>query len=131
MGDINVSLQLWDVDGMSLSGKMLETYVHDANAIIFTYDITNLKTFGDIDSWLREVSLVSNNNASKDGPIKILFGNKSDLNHISQVDFEAPNNYAKDNGLQGYVGSAKTGDQVNQVFYKLAADLAGVKVTKA
>ena len=64
---------------MSLAGKMLETYVHDANAIIFTYDITNLKTFGDIDSWLREVSLVSTSSSSKDAPIKILFGNKSDL----------------------------------------------------
>ena len=99
MGDINVSLQLWDVDGTSLSGKMLETYVHDANAIVFTYDITNQKTFGDIDSWLRGVSLVSNQVADKDGPIKILFGNKSDLNHLSQVDFEAHNNFCKDKGL--------------------------------
>ena len=32
--------------------------------------------------------------------------------------------------MTGYVGSAKTGDQVNQVFYKLAADLSGVKVSK-
>ena len=41
MGNLNVSLQLWDVDGSALSGKMLETYVHDANAIVFVYDITN------------------------------------------------------------------------------------------
>ena len=83
MGDVNVSLQLWDVDGTSLQGKMLETYVHDANAIIFTYDITNFKTFGDIDAWLRGVSLVSNQHSEKDAPIKILFGNKSDINHMS------------------------------------------------
>jgi hypothetical protein len=25
MGDVNVSLQLWDVDGTAISGKMLET----------------------------------------------------------------------------------------------------------
>ena len=41
MGNLNVSLQLWDVDGSALSGKMLETYVNDANAIVFVYDITN------------------------------------------------------------------------------------------
>jgi len=29
------------------------------------------------------------------------------------------------------MGSAKTGDQINQIFFKVAADLAGVKVTKA
>ena len=60
MGDVNVSLQLWDVDGTAISGKMLETYVHDANAIIFVYDITDKKSFEDIDCWNRQVMLVSN-----------------------------------------------------------------------
>lgn len=43
-GDVNVSLQLWDIDGTAISGKMLDTYVHDAYAILFVYDITNVKT---------------------------------------------------------------------------------------
>ncbi len=47
-GDINVSLQLWDVDGSALSGKMLETYLHDSNAIVFVYDITNLNSYENI-----------------------------------------------------------------------------------
>ena len=66
----------------------------------------------------------------KDAPIKVLFGNKSDLNHMAQIDSETHKKYAKEHGMQEYVGSAKTGDQVNQLFYKIAADLAGVKVTK-
>lgn len=33
--------------------------------------------------------------------------------------------------MDAFVGSAKTGDQLNQLFFKLAAELAGVKVTKA
>ena len=40
--DLNVSLQIWDIDGSALNGKMLETYVHDANGIVFVYDITNI-----------------------------------------------------------------------------------------
>ena len=87
---------------------MLETYVHDANAIIFTYDITNQRTFGDIDAWLRGVSLAQN--GQKSDTIKILFGNKNDLNHLSQVDGEAHFNYVKEKGMTGYIGSAKTGD---------------------
>ena len=70
-------------------------------------------------------------NEDKDAPIKVMFANKSDLNHLSQVDVEQHNHYLKEHGIQGYIGSAKTGDQVNQLFYKIAADLAGVKVTKA
>lgn len=38
--DINVNLQIWDIDGDAISGKMLDTYIHDTNAIVFVYDIT-------------------------------------------------------------------------------------------
>lgn len=136
MGDVNVSLQLWDVDGTAISGKMLETYVHDANAIIFVYDVTKSETFNNVDNWNREVALLQAQNRNQDGdddkdaPIKVIFGNKSDLNHMSQIDSDTHKKYSKDHGMQEYVGSAKTGDQVNQLFYKIAADLAGVKVTK-
>jgi len=30
-----------------------------------------------------------------------------------------------------YIGSAKTGDVIYQMFYKCAADLSGVKVSQA
>ena len=40
MDNVNVNLQIWDVDGQAISGKMLDTYVHDANAIVFVYDVT-------------------------------------------------------------------------------------------
>ena len=43
MGDnVNVNLQIWDIDGTAISGKMLDTYVHDANVILFVYDVTDL-----------------------------------------------------------------------------------------
>ena len=41
------------------------------------------------------------------------------------------NTYIKDKKMVGYIGSAKTGDNINQLFYKVAADLSGVKVTQA
>ena len=62
---------------MAISGKMLDTYVHDANAIIYIYDITDVESFTSIDFWNREVSLVSKAQPSdKDAPIKILLANK-------------------------------------------------------
>ena len=64
--------------------------------------------------------------------VKVLFGNKADLNHMCQVDYQLHDMFHREHSYQGsYVGSAKTGDQVNQLFFKLAADLAGFKVTKA
>jgi Ras-related protein Rab-28 len=85
--NINISLQIWDVDGTAISGKMLDTYVHDANGIIFVYDVTDVDSFTSIDFWNREVSLVSKAQpVGKDAPIKCLLGNKSDLSHLSKID---------------------------------------------
>ena len=83
--EVNISLQIWDVDGTAISGKMLDTYVHDANAIIYVYDVTDAESFTSIDFWNREVSLVTKPNG-KDAPVKVLLGNKSDLAHLSKID---------------------------------------------
>ena len=81
----NVSLQIWDIDGEALSGKMLDTYVHDANAIIFVYDVTNQSSFTAIEYWNREISLLMAQNKEREAPIKVVLGNKSDLNHLSVI----------------------------------------------
>ena len=66
---------------------MLDTYVHDANVIIYVYDITDTESFASIDYWNREVALVSKSLlGAKDAPVKVLLGNKNDLAHLSKVD---------------------------------------------
>ncbi len=32
-GNVNVSLQVWDIGGQSISSKMVNTYVYEANAV--------------------------------------------------------------------------------------------------
>lgn len=34
-GNVNVSLQVWDIGGQSISSKMVNTYVYEANAVSF------------------------------------------------------------------------------------------------
>ena len=95
---------------------MLETYVHDANAIIFTYDVTNIESFRNLISGNREVALVTQaakaqgQASERDAPIKAVFGNKGDLNHLSQVSGNELSKFSKDYEMQAFVGSAKTGD---------------------
>ena len=55
---------------------MIETYVHDANAIVYTYDITNMSSFQAVEFWNREVALLMQNSPTKDAPARILLGNK-------------------------------------------------------
>ena len=61
----------------------------------------------------------------------VLFGNKIDLAHMQAVKPEQHEGFAQKEKLSGaYYVSAKSGDQIMQCFYKLAADLAGVEVPK-
>ena len=38
---------------------MLETYVHDANAILYVYDVKEMSSFAAVQYWMREVNLVA------------------------------------------------------------------------
>merc|ERR1719245_2416870 len=63
-------------------------------------------------------------------PYTALMGNKHDLSHIRAVKVEKHNQFADENDLYSYFVSARTGDQVQPSFYRIAADLAGVTLTK-
>ena len=60
-----------------------------------------------------------------------MLGNKSDLVNLSIIDNDSHLKAADEMNMQGSIGSAKTGDKIYQMFFKLAAELAGVKITKA
>jgi Ras-related protein Rab-28 len=63
-------------------------------------------------------------------PLMILLGNKVDLNHMQAVKQDVHTKFAEKNNMNAYYVSAKSGDQVSTVFYQLAADLAGITLTK-
>ena len=138
--DIQVALQVWDIGGQSIFGKMLQTYIYEANSvksisnvisfiqIILVYDITNQASFQDLEDWL---GIVKKAYEGKELPIIILMGNKIDLAHMQAVKTEQHEAFVKKHSLHaGYYVSAKSGDQVQQCFYKIAAELAGIEVPK-
>ena len=92
------------------------------------YDITNQASWQDLEDWH---ALVVKSFEGKELPMMVLMGNKSDLAHMQAVKTEQHQSFAQKNGMhsQHYV-SAKSGDQIPQTFFKIAADLAGVKLTK-
>ena len=60
----------------------------------------------------------------------MLLGNKVDLNHMQAVKQDQHTKVAMKNNLTPYYISAKSGDQIQAVFYQTAAQLAGIKVAK-
>eukprot|EP00929_Paragymnodinium_shiwhaense_P083297 TRINITY_DN44336_c0_g1_i1.p1 TRINITY_DN44336_c0_g1~~TRINITY_DN44336_c0_g1_i1.p1 ORF type:complete len:238 (+),score=51.77 TRINITY_DN44336_c0_g1_i1:51-764(+) len=126
-GDINVALQIWDIGGQTIGNKMIKKYIYGAHAVLLCYDVTNYQSFQNLEDWYR---LVKQTNAEGAMPYVALVGNKTDLNHMRLVRTEKHNTFAKENDMSSYYMSAKTGDQVSSCFYRVAADLAGVVLTK-
>ncbi|OQS03239.1 ras family GTPase [Thraustotheca clavata] len=126
-GDVQVALQLWDIGGQTIGGKMLKNYIFGAHAVLLVYDITNYESFQNLEDWLR---LVQRTFGDSKLPYIGLCGNKNDLNHLRTVKAAKHKQFADENEMKSYMLSAKTGDQVNSTFFQIAADLAGVIVTR-
>jgi len=126
-GNINVCMQIWDIGGQSIGGKMVANYIHGSNAVILCYDITNYSSFQHLEDWY---FLVKRTFAHEQMPYVALMANKHDLSHIRAVKVEKHNQFADENDLYSYFVSARTGDQVQPSFYRVAADLSGVTLSR-
>lgn len=128
-GNINVTLQVWDIGGQQLGGNMLETYLYGADAVLLIYDVTNHSSFENVHDWMSVIK----NTIGKDNkaPYLALIGNKIDLEHMRIVKADKHAEFALSNEMHSFFISAKTGDQVHFCFRKIAAEILGVKLSKS
>ena len=123
------------LEGQALGSKILASYIYGSDAVILTYDITNLESFKNLEEWLKYVKhIFSENyegrkkNDKPKNPLVCVFANKCDLSHERKVKRELHDEWTSHHNLQSYFVSAKTGDMVNISFIKLAALLVGVQL---
>ncbi|XP_065071264.1 ras-related protein Rab-28-like [Rhopilema esculentum] len=128
-GHINVTLQVWDIGGQQLGGNMLETYLFGAQAVLLIYDVTNHSSFENVSDWVDVIKSTVGPDAKL--PYLALVGNKVDLEHMRIVKAEKHAEFALTNNMHSFFISAKTGDQVDYCFRKIAAEILGVKLSKA
>jgi Ras-related protein Rab-28 len=95
--------------------------------VVFVYDITNQQSFQDLDDWYE---LVVKGCKDKEMPLMCLVGNKVDLVHMQAVKHEQHNKFATSRKIKSFFCSAKSGDQVQSVFYQISGDLAGIQISK-
>jgi small GTP-binding protein len=78
-----IKLQIWDTAGQERFRAITSKYYRGINGIFIVYDISNKKSFLNIDKWIDEAK----KNTSED-IVMILIGNKSDMNNreVSIVD---------------------------------------------
>jgi len=70
----HVKLQIWDTAGQESFRSITRLFYKDSDAVFICFDITNRKSFEDLQGWLNEV----NNNTSVK-LVRYLVGNFADL----------------------------------------------------
>ncbi|XP_042664290.1 ras-related protein Rab-28 isoform X2 [Tyto alba] len=147
-GNLNVTLQVWDVGGQTIGGKMLDKYIYGAQGILLVYDITNGQSFENLEDWYNVVKKV--NEESEIQPLVAVVGNKKlperkihakwmfsdlknpfDLEHMRTVKVDKHQRFCQENNFSSHFVSAKTGDSVFLCFQRIAADILGIKLNKA
>jgi GTPase SAR1 family protein len=86
--------------------------LRNADGAFIAYDITNLQSFKDVEYWLEQIKLSSN-----DDIIIYLLGNKKDLENKRIIDEKTGKNKAKILGINNFFEvSAKTKENLTEMF---------------
>lgn len=112
-----IKLQLWDTAGQERFRSITQSYYRSAHALILVYDISSQPTFDCLTDWLREIAEYANSNV-----LKILVGNKIDRDD-REIPTEIGEDFAKQHGMYFLETSAKQADNVERLFYEIAAEL--------
>lgn len=126
-GGQQVALQIWDIGGQSIGGKMIGNYIYGAHAVLLCYDITSYQSFQDLEDWYR---LVRRTFVGASLPVVALVGNKADLTHLRTVKKSKHDQFCDENDARSFLVSAKNGENINTCFFRVAAELSGVPLNK-
>eukprot|EP00127_Corallochytrium_limacisporum_P000730 Clim_evm16s25 gene=Clim_evmTU16s25 len=118
LDDVTVKFEIWDTAGQERYHSLAPMYYRGAQAAIVVYDVTSPDTFTRAKIWVKELQRQASPNI-----IIALAGNKSDLAAKRAVPTEEAQAYADDNSLLFMETSAKTAQNVNEVFLAIAKKL--------
>jgi len=101
-GDKSYMVNLWDTIGQEKFRSLTRIFIKDSKIVIFVYDITNKKSFEELEYWFKTIHDVLG-----DSPILGVVGNKQDLFIREEVKEEIAEKYAEDKKASFKLTSAK------------------------
>ena len=116
MKELVLKYDIWDICGNEIYRSLITSFYNNASVVLLAYDVTNVKSFNDIDGWVKE--------AKEKNPKVIehfvLIGTKIDLNDKRVVSKENGEKFAKANGMKFVEVSAQTGAGITDLENILA-----------
>ncbi|MBT8179893.1 MAG: GTP-binding protein [Eudoraea sp.] len=108
--DDAVTFILWDLEGTDEMEQIRDAYLLGTHGVVFVFDVTRPSTFQNL---IRDIEIVRQ---KIQGPPILVVGNKTDL-----IDLEKLEQQMLENTIPyDFLTSAKTGNEVEAVFLKLA-----------
>ncbi|OHT05536.1 Ras-related protein RABF2b [Tritrichomonas foetus] len=113
-----VKLQIWDTGGSERYRAITPLYFHDADAAIIVYDITNDRSFQEVDLWYRALR-----EKGPENMVIALAGNKCDLNYRA-VTTNTGKMFAEKHGIPIFMEtSAKSGENIYPIFTQMVSHI--------
>ena len=110
-----IKLQVWDTAGEERFRTITTSYYKGAQAIVVVYYITDKESFEHVKNWMSDVDKFD-----KEGVLRILVGNKCDLEHQRSVSKENGKDLADKYGIQFMEVSAKETINIDLLFENAA-----------
>ena len=114
-----IKLYIYDYSGNLRFRNIALSSLKYIQGFVIIFDLTNKKSFDNLNAWLKEIREKSNNKFSC-----ILFGNKSDYEKEKwEVTNDEALKFAKENGISYFETSAKTNKGINEGFSYLINEI--------
>ena len=113
LNEKKIKLNILDTAGQEKYLSVAKNFIRNGDGIIFTFDLTNEKSFKSIKNWLMTSEEVNQ------GFQKILVGNKFDLSD-KKVNKETAEKFCEKYQMKYFEVSAKNGTNVELIFREIA-----------
>ena len=111
----SIKLQIWDTAGQEKYKGLIPSYVRNSSIVFLVYDVSVKTSFDNIPKWINFIKSIENTTI-------VLCGNKIDLEN-REVKKEEGEELAKKEGISFFEVSAKTNDNIKNMFYNVIAEL--------
>jgi small GTP-binding protein len=113
-----LKLQIWDTAGQERFNTLTAGFFKGSDGVVVTYSVTERKSYDNVNKWMNQIHSLAPKNVRI-----VLVGNKIDMQEQREVTVEEGKAMAQKYDAVFFETSAKSGENVEQVFNKLAEDI--------